>query len=869
MKIIKLLFLIIIGTVFFLQPVKAECRYLNYYGYYEYVLKDNFIDNQGENSILGFANSENIYYTINGLGNYNNPHAISTKTLTQGSYTTKELSEKDPVYFEIKFFETIKIKELEFEIIVANNSSIKKYIYVNADLNNSVDNQIINIKKTGTLIEVVDTNDRVKVDLNNLEVNNLFIVFDNRIDNVYTLNYFQINEYSKKAQVGWTQTYQANTNIKQVYLCENTGEYLPNGTDGKWYQSYVTSFSPTVKIANDFIPKLSSYKVVAYDVRNDGHDILANSSPKVIQYKLDYDQMITAWENLGDTHNPVWYSKTENSDYIKISDTSGFRYVITPIYWDNKQANSISELHNGWCKIFTGNVYSNDCYKHLNHSTNSYQNRFDIGIKTYTNVIDRDKQKISKVDYYLCNNYDECEYLKTTKDETSSIELKQSGRYYLMADVFDLYDNHNTKKSEYFLIDNLKPIVNFNYETTKEYVTIAWDLEDTLSGINKFRYQISNDGGVTYGEFSDWIEQNKYQQTFYNNGDYTIKIEAIDNAANSIIVNSEIIPLKKANLQVNTIYGFVYDIKQPASLHFNIKCQNCQQQPIKIEVFQDGKIISDWDDVIDENQNYVINYIGSAVKSNFMINASLIDETSKTTSLSITTYEQSNNVYQSSEPFLNVSEIVCSMVNEDNQQTNYYEYLTYEVVNLTSDLKVGEGIETKVNENYYNSCASVVDFVCQTSTESNAEFSSVFIDAPANLQNKYLSDGKYVVSLKYVDSQYQLPLMYADKQKGTIYDQKIDTDLIEAGRKWYTNLNSKIGTYTYQIIGEHIGLNNIQLLFDGKYNLTDTLTSDLKTRFVDANNPFPNGVSSIWDIQYFENLKKQAVKMILYFSDLK
>jgi hypothetical protein len=851
--------------IIFTEQTNAACRSVNYYSVENYVKHYNLIDVNNNEGSMGFFNSENLFVKINALGNYDNPNSISTKIMTSlsESITVKEKHINDPVYMYIEFDEKILINEIEMDIDAINTNTgkaVKKSIYLDGYKSRDVEGSSVLTSHHENAFIVTDSNDTLNLSINNQEIKSILIEFEYNKYNEYCLNLFNISEYSKMEHVGWSHNYIEGTNVKKMVICEGTGNYIPDGTDGKWYQSYTASFSPSIDIVSDYIPKRTSYYAVAYDSQHNG-SLNYGATPTSIKSLFNDYSKIKAWSSEGNLPFKIFTSTADESNYIMTSKNDGYRYQVRPYYWDGNNKDYVHHITSSYCKEFTHQNITT-CYKHYGHTKNAKTNYFDVYIEKYNNITPLEFQKIDNVKYYLCEKNSSCKFLKQTNDKITNINLETSGVYTINSVITDLYGNVNNKFSKEFYIDNDFPIVDYKVELDK-YLNLKIKVIDELSGVKKYNYQVSKDGGLTYSDKSNWLYSENLELNYYSSGNYKFKVEVIDNADNSKIYYSNSYKLVVSDYVVSNAYGFSYDKNQESYLYYKIKCEGCvEEEDLELKVYQnniliDSKIVS-----VQDYKDTSVKYLSNDNKIDFRIEITSKDTNTFNNLLKITIYSKTEKEIKSDQQLIKFKEIVCSMVNDNLEQVDYYENSSFQIVQDKSEYMAGEGIDVKVVVDYNNSCNTVSEYKCIQSKLLNADLIILFDEGLDSLNNYYLDNGKYKIEMNKNNNVYLLDRMYVDKKSADVYNIKKNNELLDGGYKWYTKFNSELKNYNYQIDGINIGYNDCLFKYFGEYSLNKNYVEEIKIRFVDLNNPFPNTKSTLWDNEsFFNNLKNSKIIM--------
>ena len=861
MKRLEFMLMMVMFTFFAADLTYADCMTVRYYSVNGYVSHNDLIDTDNSEGSFGFFNSDNIFVKINALGTYDHPRSISNQVLTDRNLTSTvdEFIASDPVYFYVSFDETIEIGELELDIDAVNSAdgaAVGRRIYVNAFKSRDTEGSPKLTTHYGTLVAESHVNETMKVKLNNMEVDTILVEFDYDADNEYTLNYFQIGEYSVMEHVGWTTDYLPDTLIKDTVICEGTGEYIPDGSDGRWYQEYATTFSPSVDIVSDYIPKRSSYYAIAYDAQDEGSLRYEATPADISYYFTDYDK-IGEWTSEGNLPYKIFASNGLDSEYIMTSGNEGYRYQVRPYYWDGIGENYVHSMTSGYCKYFTHQNIGT-CYKHFGHVSNQLINYFDVYIEKFTDITPIEYQKIDNVKYYLCDEDLACELIDEKGDGIFRMNLNRSGIYRVNAVITDLYGNTNNKYSEQFFIDNEEPVVEFSHEET-EGLRITADVHDDLSGISRYYYQVSTDGGITYSERSDWFYDGELELDYYAGGKYKIRIVASDNAGNVRTCYSDTYDLIRSDYSITDAYGFVYSEDTDAQLHFRVKCDGCvTEENVEVRVLQDSELIySDTISLLDY-KDLTVNYRGGDISTDFTIETLSDDTDHDDNRLLITTYEKYPETVETDQMLTEFRGVVCTVAAVPGQ-TEIFENLNLQVIQDRQYYMAGEGMDIRLRAEYHNGCSMVEDYKCIASDEISGNIEAVFDDGVSSLKPFFFNDGKYRVILDRNEEYYLIDRMYVDFRTGDVTLTEM-AGSIDGGNRWYTEFNSELKDYAYLLEGSSLGINGMHYIYHGSYALDGNYLDQIKVRFVDISQPFPNRKSELWnDDLFFTGLSDAVV----------
>lgn len=855
-------------TIFlYTSTVYAACTTITYYSRKDWISKHDFIDTFFETGDSNFIQSDDILVRMNILGTHSYPLLQGSNVVTgSDSFEVNgKVNPSDYPYFCIDVGKEIKVDQVEFDLrgYNADGSAKELVVYANAVMD------WVNGKATiieGEEIYRSPSNKRITLDLQNKLISNLYIIFtDIHPDDRMIFSYFQINRYQVYEHVEWTLEFIANTETRTETICLDSGEFLPNGTQGKWQQSANTTFSPSSSLITDYVPVLTSQNA-SYDYGRGGN-IPAYTLPNVVQEMGGYAKEIKGWTT--ESLNSGEYTKKYTSygldgtdwPWIMTGQQTGIQYIAYPVYWSQTKGLSnylwADSWDSGWCQHTTGSTKT-PCYKYGGHSSNSRLNSYDVMVQNYNNIVKESDRVIVESNYYLINaDTKQSTWLKKGAEEIQDFLLNQSGRWQIKVVLKDAVGNTGEKLSDIFLIDNTAPVATFTPysqdEPTTENLEVIIRPSDGHSGVKQWRYSVSSDGGLTFNSYSDFISGSAdYKVILNQSGDFLIKAEVIDNAGNSSISISGHYLVQKSDPEVGRMYTAVFIPNEPQELHIQLACTNCKvDQKATLQVFCDGTLIHE--DIVEVGKEHeaVYEYSSTNNQAHLLVNlATDQDSNLNNNRLELMVPKISAEKKETSENQLQFEGVTVSMVQQNDFQKDYKEYLTLSLNQDKQNYFAGEGIEMSVDIQYINECATVVDFACKSDSVLSFDKQTVLFDQGASpAKNHFEVDEGYRVPLSYKGTQFVLPNFFAGKHTGNIVidpDDIKDEEIIDAGRKWYTDIRSEKKEYFYNASGNNTAVNRFNWSFDGHYTIDADLNNQYRLRFVDPANAFPNGKSQAW-----------------------
>lgn len=859
-------------------PIQAEdsCTTITYYSKKEWVQHYNLIDVDWDAGMSNFMTSTDILVHSNTFGKFSYPYLASSKAYKGLEVYTTNASQnrQDPNYFTIQFGKTLKIDEIEFQMSARNQNTNQQLNY-KVIINNGmkwVDG--VATLDGGEVVYESKSTERIKLNLQGKEIHTITVWIDEYDDsNIYTFNYFQVNSFRSYEHTEWITDFIEGTETKQIQVCNGTGNYSPDG-NGKWEKKSSTIFSPSVNIVSNYVPIVSS-QYVSYDSCR-GSYISAYTQPNCIKGMDTTSNSIRGWIESGSRPWNTWYSYGNGGTtfpYITTTTTTGVQYEVTPVYWSQSREstwiNGVNSYDGSWCNHTTGSSRT-PCYKHYGHSNNSRLNSYDVNLKTYKNVVDPSLRVIKKTEYYLVNEDTKKEvYLRSGVDELQTFEFLESGKWRIKAVVSDMANLSGSKTSNIFYIDNTPPMVTFtpNQDTTvfNETINVVINPSDEHSGVREWRYQLSKDNGTTWSDYSNFIESGNYPLHFIDGGEYRIKVHIIDNAGNESTTISPLYVIQRGKASLGKMATSVYDIGQPNTVTMKIDFADVQDSSAaKIQLYVDDVQVGEKTINLKNQQEVTMTYtIDKPTGKLKAVVSSDSGVTIENKTLELTVNSKTLESKETEDIELQFKAPVVFMVESGNKQTNFDEEL---ILNYRQDKETyyaGEGIDLKVEATYYNECAIIKNLEC-IGNSYLLEGTAVarFDNATSTIDIIYENGNSYEAPLIYTAPFYELPFFIASKREGKIFlteeDIPSDDTPIDAGKKWYTNRRAVDGRYTIEIMGIETAVNKFNWMFNDGYEIKGNIAKQYRIRFVDPDNPFPNGRSNIWrNIEnWFNSLRK-------------
>lgn len=830
-----------------------ECTEITYYARKEWVSYFDFFDtNFDENQAMNI-NSKSVSFSQNIFGTHSEPKSVDS-SIFNGTASYKKISDgtkKNPNYFSIAFGKPIRIGKVVFKIEASDNKTkrpVNKYIYANA-YPEFVNNGVMVVQ--GNPIFTTSENDYVTLDFKMKEMSDLVILFEGN-DNEYILSYFQVLEYQINETVEWTQDVIENAETKKVNACLGRGNFNRNGT-GNWVKEANTTFTPSASLVSNYVPIQNSQSFYYDWGRGKNHS--AYEEPFHIRDIGENAKQIQGWKITGDKPYLEYASlanKETAFEYIMTDKTKGIQYIAIPMYWASSiQADYAWSSSNdiGWCNNVLGMAIK-PCYKHYGHSTNPRVNVMDVKVIEYNDVIPLELRVIDYVEYYLINDYNnEVKFIRKGKEEIQEFEFNKTGKWRIKVKLFDLFGNSGEVISNAFMIDQDKPNADYHIQYHSDSnVGVTIKPHDLHSGVLRWKYEISSDGGETYIQESDWLSSDEETIAFMQNGNYIIRTVVEDRVGNRNEIMSEVISITNNQANINHIIVPSYSIDKATPIHMIVECSGCKEKPKELFVFDDNlKVMS-----------LTLNQDKNEIQTNFIPNkkkeTKLRFQLDKQ-EIELTVFEKSYEYRESNDSLLEFEGVVASAIDQNKMEKFYKENLIVELEQDQHKVFTGKGIKINVRTQYQNECRVIEEFQCKSglmqengvldpSLESGESF-GIFNEGALPFIEKYKLNGTIRVPLTRNEMLLNLPWVFVDKRDGLVYEENT-VERMDGKMKWYTNPRSELKTYEFSMNGLNYGHNQFSWKLIGNYELSHYYYDDFRIHFADPKDPFKNEMSTKW-----------------------
>lgn len=834
----------------------TECETLLWYsqkGWNEYKDLIDVSFNGGNH----FINTKGLQVQLNTFGTYQYPVMESNEFL-QGEKSLKIRkvpNSSDPIVFSLQFQQPIQVGEVEFDI-----GAVDVKTQVELKVKVAVNVQSVDELTSGSNKMVYETNmpGRKKIDLKNRKITNLFFYFENSTQEVeYQVSYFQINGYQKYEHQQWVTEEIKGAEVMQMRVCNGTGEFYPDGTEGKWVKEAISVFSPSEKVESESKPILSKQEMI-YDM---GRGLNNNpySPPNFLNEAGNISSQITGWSVQGERPAINFFSLSRDGEYIMIDQNKGVRYIAKPMYWSHQRRENyvgVISYNSAWCNHVIGTP-SQVCYKHEGHSTNERLNVYDVQIEEYNEVVLPQFQQVESVSYYL--NEGDREFFLMKKDSSiQEFKMNQTGRWVIKAILKNKVFQEMTVRSKVFLIDQKNPVIQFEDEENGVKIKV----QDEHSGVKRWSYWISSDDGKTKDYLSGFLNDESKVILFSKPGEYKVGVFCEDEVGNQMNAVSNKISVIKEEIAVDQVLAPVYENQESNNLYVSLLCPSCTtKKPQEFKIKMDDKVIVS-EKITQSKLQKTFSYIPNKenqISLELIINGEIKE---------LIVYEKSRNQKQGVNE-IDFEEIVVSSLNEYFEQVNYKEKMQFTLFQDKVTYFTGEGVDNQVESSYYNECASPQEYICLASSEENHQgnVALVYSEGAERVKGIYFKDNQYEVPLILEKNHYFLPQFFAHRKTGVISLQKESDEWIDAGRKWYTNPEATLGEYKVQAIGVQFGVNLVQWKLENRYRLESHYKDQYHIRFAETDNPFPQGISKLWE-NHHQWIGALSLERILFEEEL-
>ncbi len=840
-----------IMCVLLISPLLGEeeqCKAIFLYSRKEWMSHQNLIDVPFQGGKNHFINSKGVQLSLNVFGSFANPEMEDSSFLLGERELIKEVQTKqgDPIVFSMIFYQNIKIGELEFEMQAIDKVTQKvldKKILINVS---SVDDLYSN----PVVIPSSTLGKREKVDLNNAEVRNVFIAFEPTPNPVeYRLSYFQVKDYAVYKHIQWQEEEIKNTEVKQVIWCQKNGKFNPDGTGNQWVKEEETGFGPSIHLISDYIPIIKEQHF-NYD-QGRGSTIKAYSLPKESVQLANYNVVITDWQTQGEKPYLTYYSLYEGKKYSPLSKTVGVQYIAIPVYWDVRKRThyaSVLSYNKDWCYHVSGKKEI-PCYKHFGHSSEGRLNSYDIKVNVWDQVVDPDYQKVEKAIYSVYKN-GEKQFEIQGKEELKRFKFNETGIWEVKAIIYDGVGQQGEVRSKKFYIDQDKPNIEINSSMEERKFNIR--VSDDHSGVKRWWYFVSNDDGESYYYQSDILTTIEETIRLENPGEYIVDVFCEDQVGNLQEKRSERIEVKEENIVLDKVFAPVYEQGVETQLYVQYQCGSCSfGNPQEVAIFiGEDKLVDDWI-ITDEYRTTYTYRTRNEAFVDIRIETSRWDKT-------LRVHEKSYRHKQSNDE-VNFDEIVVSSLDRLGNQVDFKERIQLKINQDKKTYFSGEGMEQEVLVDYRNECTGYESFNCTPSAlqeKWQGSASMWYEDCAYPLNQERKVEDKYRTNLEFENGKYQLPILYLHPRTGFVYDKET-LDLMDGGRRWYSNPKSSQGEYSVEAKGEQLGVNQVSWILKTVYEIDQSYKEKYHIRFFHQKEPFPKGMSTWWEKskEWIENLR--------------
>jgi hypothetical protein len=150
---------------------------------------------------------------------------------------------------------------------------------------------------------------------------------------------------------------------------------------------------------------------------------------------------------------------------------------------------------------------------------------------------------------------------------SKEITFSDSKNYMIETYAVDKMGNSTNKTSGIYYIDKSSPAVSFSPNSkswTSGNVSTVISISDSGSGLYRWRYRTSSNGGSSYGSWSSYITGSSRTISFTSSGSRKIQVQSYDNAGNSTTSSSGTFNIDKTSPSIS--FSTVNDTTQKVSV---------------------------------------------------------------------------------------------------------------------------------------------------------------------------------------------------------------------------------------------------------------------------------------------------------------
>ena len=454
-----------------------------------------------------------------------------------------------------------------------------------------------------------------------------------------------------------------------------------------------------------------------------------------------------------------------------------------------------------------------------------------------------------------------------TKGDQASFTVTENGQVQVSAT--DRAGHTTTRNVTVTNIDKIPPQAVFTPDQGRadKQITVTVAPSDELSGIRRWRYQLTYDQGETILSTSPWFEDDQPQDvTLSLSGQGMILVEAWDRAGNMATIRSGLYVVNQGDSAVASLFAPVSAIAEPARLQAQIRCEHCDPtQKQQVQVYQDDELIYEEEIPALPQQSLFVSYTLQKPQARLRLKTTYaLDEKQENNELTLQVHSLSAQSVQTEKEELTLQGDVMFSIRETEEQKTYQETLTLISPRQQESLFAGQGIEAEVQVRYENECARIRQWACEASAhlELTGSAEALFDQGALPVREKYARDSIYAVAMTWQSDRAVLPQMWATLHEGLINDQPVFENLeptdqiLDAGRRWYTDPLAAPQTLSYVLQGSETGVNRFHWQFLRTATISQTMRQQYRLRFVNPQDP-DTLAGRLWQpyVSWFASLK--------------
>lgn len=416
------------------------------------------------------------------------------------------------------------------------------------------------------------------------------------------------------------------------------------------------------------------------------------------------------------------------------------------------------------------------------------------------------------------------------------ITLDEEGIYQIKTIAYDYVLNTTKSISDSYYLDFTNPVIEIETHQSGSSLKVIPDIYDALSGLSKWRYSFLKDGETIF--VSQWFEIADEMFEYQIEEDVTLYIEAYDQAGNKGEFQKNI--YKKLSLTNMGMFAKSYDKEEENLVWLNLQSEN--DEPLKVEAFMEDEML--WSDTmtLDETTIFSIPYYCSEEMAKIRL---CISNENSEEELILNMVAKSL-LYQEA-TLIDLSSISASSIALEENQIDYYETLKMSLEPLEDNYLQGQGLEIKVNVDYFDPCYTYDGTGCIPIDILQEEIYLVIDNGASPIKDDYLKNDMYQVPLANNESEFLLNEVYVSLKKGEVYASPPSENYLSGGNKWYLSPSITLQEHPFIIEGKMLGHNEFHVVLLGTYTVGRSINNLYQVRYINPYDPYFEDESK-WDL---------------------